>query len=72
MAGRKRWQYALVWTPGDEFSTVALVCVGDDGRRHVWDSFEQSSFPEMPTHRQVLDELYQAAVTAMERTTHLI
>lgn len=68
MAGQGRWQYALVWVPGEEFSVARLVAHSTDGRRHPWDSWIMDATPQIPKAPEVAYQLYLASLSALERT----
>ena len=63
------WQYVLVWTPGPGHSVAQLWAVNGQGRRTLWDQWESAEQLETPSLHRVLYALYEAAVTATERST---
>lgn len=65
------WQYALVWTPGEQHSQAQLWATTRQGVRTLWDSWEAPSFQGTPSMPAVLYWLYCLALDAQERHSHV-
>jgi hypothetical protein len=66
MAGPVRWQYHLIWTPGDPVSTIALTAVNQHGTVQVWSKADMTPTVDTPDVAGVLEELYAGCLALME------
>lgn len=71
MTDSEMWQYHLVWTPGEAFSTFLIAAARRNGQRYSWDTWTARPMAGMPTRAEVLNRLWEGTVESLERHSHL-
>ncbi len=61
-----KWQYAVVWTPGEQVSHGELFRISNAGHRFLWARTEMRPSPDSQPVADVLQQLYIAVLELME------